>query len=414
MNDKNTIERTRYVDQIIASLWSPIIKVITGMRRVGKSSILESILARLKREDVMREDQIFHMNKELPEFFHIRMGEDLWLVLEPFLVKQTDRCIIAIDEIQEITWWEKVIAGIQAQYGSQADIIITGSNSHLLGGELATLIAGRYITFQIFPLTWNEYRQFSKGDPTRDHFLEYMEFGGLPGIHMFRGQYTLILSYLRSVYESIVLRDIVERFQIRNLDFLRNLYYYTGGNIWHIVSAQSIARYLRNQKITISVDSIIQYLSYGIHTYIFDKVHSIDSNSKKIFEIYNKYYFWDIWLRNSVVGYALSRDISGILENIVYLHLRTYGYSVVIGRAWGDLEVDFIASRWWEKYYFQVTTTLMDTNTRQREYESLECIDDHYPKYVIHFDDIDWWVTQSGINHISLLDFEDRLIRGDL
>jgi uncharacterized protein len=383
-------------------------KVITGMRRVGKSSILQSVLHKLVLWGWYREDQIWNMNKEFPEFFHIRTGDDLWRILEPWIISQWGRYIIAIDEVQEINWWEQVLSGILAQYGDRCDILITGSNSHLLSGELATLIAGRYITFRIYPLTWSEYCIFAGQSQNRESFFDYMEFGGLPGIHAFWKDKQLIISYLRSVYESIVLRDIVERFQIRNFDFLKNLYYYTAGNIGNIVSAQSIARYLRNQRLTTSIDSIIQYLSYGLHTYIFEKVGSVDPNTKKIFEIYNKYYFGDTWLRNAIVWYNPSRDKGSLLENIIYMQLCTYGYTVQIGRI-GDWEIDFIAIKWEKKYYFQVAQSLISPETREREIRSLEGITDHHPKYIIHFDEENWGTTPSGIILLSILDFEEQL-----
>lgn len=411
MYDKNNIkERTYYVDQISASLGTPVIKVITGMRRVGKSSIMQSVLARaVESGDIMR-DHIFSLNKELPEYFHIQTGADLWWLLEPWLLEQdSQRCIIAIDEVQEISGWEKIVSGILAQYGDQCDIILTGSNSHLLSGDLATLIAGRYIMFQIFPLSWHEYLEFSGDIASREIFLEYMEYGGMPGIHEFPRVGALRMSYLRSVYESIVLRDIVERFQIRNLDFLRNLYHYVCGSIGHIVSAQSIAKYLRNQKLTTSVDSIILYLGYGVHTYIFEKVGSVEPNTKKIFEIYHKYYITDMGLRNSIVGYRPSRDRGEILENIVCMTLLKYGYSLKIGRI-GDREVDFIGEKWSKKLYIQVALTLVESITRDREYASLRLIQDAFPRYVVHFDSDIWGITEDGIQHISILDLENLLI----
>ncbi len=231
MNDKNTIQRSYYVDQIVASMGTPMIKVISGMRRVGKSSIMQSVIDHLIEIGKMPSESVFVLNKELPEFWDIRDERSLYDILTPFFALQTGRCIIAIDEVQEISGWERVVSGILAQYGDRCDIIITGSNSHLLSGDLATLIAGRYIVFQIFPLSWEEYRQFTGQPHSRLSFLEFMEYGGLPGIHVFPVGSPLRMSYLRSVYESIVLRDIVERFQIRGFDFLRNLYHYTCGNI---------------------------------------------------------------------------------------------------------------------------------------------------------------------------------------
>jgi len=401
--EKELQERPYYLNRIKKMISLPMVKVITWHRRVWKSSLLIQTLQYLVNEKWYKQDDIFYMNKEYPDFDDIATNKELTPILINFIEKSSSSKVIAIDEIQEIENREKSINGILSKY-EWIQIFITGSNSHLLSGDLATLLAWRYVEIPVYPLTYDEAKNISKNSDLS--FLNYIHFWGLPEIY-FQTDEDVKKMYLQSVYNTVVMKDIHARYMIKNQDFFENLYKYIFKSVWNIFSAKNISDYLKSQKISISVNSVLEYLKYWEQSFIINKVKSQDIKTKKIFSIYNKYYVWDLWIRNCIVWYDFSDDIWGILENYVYLILKKYWYSISIGRI-SNKEIDFIAEKSGEIKYFQVATSIMDDTTREREYSALESIQDNRWKYVVSMDMVNFW-TRNWIKHILVQDLEKEI-----
>lgn len=403
------IPRTKYLGKIEKFLGKPVIKVLSGMRRVGKSSILKSVIQNLVTSEQYVSEDIFYLNKESYEWDHIRTYHDLMKLFLAFEKKvQHKKILVAIDEIQDIEEWERFVRSIFADRQEGIDIIITGSNSTLLSGELATFLTGRYVEFEIFPLDFEEYTLFRNEKATDALFMEYLRYGWLPGIiRMWRDEEN-IYEYLHGIYSTILLKDIVRHFGLRNVAFFEDLYRYLFSNIGSVFSAKSISDYLLSQKIKLSPETILTYLEYGQKAYLIHLTKAEDPATKKYFEIYNKYYVSDIGLRNSLIGWNPARDIGKVLENFVYLELIRAGYSVRIGRLKNGKEVDFVAEKWGIIKYFQVTYKLWEETTIEREYSALESLDDHWEKYVVSMDQMSFGV-RNGIKHIHTTDLNTVL-----
>jgi len=406
---ENIIDRDFYLSNIKKYLKTPLIKVLIWQRRVWKSSILKSIIKYLYEDNSIKEENIFYINKESPYFDHIKNYEDLKLEFEKFKKNIVNwRIFIWIDEVQEIENWEKFINGYLSVYQEKVEIFITWSNSFLLSWELATYLTWRYIEFEIFPLSFKEFCIFKNSESSKNNFLEYLKYGWLPGIFKMEYSDETIFNYLSSVYSTILLKDIVQNHNIKNILFFKELFKFVLANIWSIFSAKSIADYLKSQKIKISIDSVLNFLSYAEEPFLLSKVYSVNPETKKYFEIYNKYYAWDLWLRNSLVWYNHSKDIWKLIENYVYLELRRNWYWIKIWRVKGGKEIDFIAEKNWIIKYFQVTYLLWSEETIAREYSSLELIKDNWEKYVVSFDDIDFWIN-NWIKHVNVMKINEVL-----
>ncbi len=407
--EEKIIERKFYLEKIEWFLGAPLIKVLIWQRRVWKSTILKSVIQRLEKTGEIKKDNFFYINKELLEFDDIRDYNDLKEKFLKFLeIKKEWRFFIWIDEIQEIKDWEKFINWVLAEYWEKAEIFITGSNSFLLSWELATYLTWRYIEFNIFPLSFKEFSIFKKEERSKKLFLEYLKFGWLPAIFKMDYSEEIIFPYLLGVYNTILVKDIISNHQIKNIDFFKNLYKYILSNIWNIVSSKSIKDYLKAQKISVWNDTILNFLYYAQETFLLNKVYSVNPESKKIFEIYNKYYVSDLWIRNSLVGFDFAKDIWKVIENYVYLELKRYWYDVIIWRLKSWKEIDFVAIKNWITKYFQVCYLLGNEKTIEREYSSLKEIRDNWKKYVVSFDDIDFWVSE-WIKHINVMNIDKIL-----
>lgn len=405
--DERIKERKFYEDKLISYIGSPVIKVLTGMRRVGKSYILKSIIQKLIRNWTYKERNILYINKELPIFDTIANYQDLKEYFENWVknVGKNQKILFVVDEVQDIIWREKYINWLLTLYHDQIDIFITGSNSHLLSSDLATYITWRYISFHILPLSFQEFCEFGNFKSWKESFWQYLKYGGLPGIFDIIQDEEHIFTYLRSIYETIIFKDIVSRYQIKNIDFFQKLYKYLGGNVWNIFSARSISNFLKNQNISMKVDTIIEYIHQWLGSFLLYKNESFDPYTKKYFSIFNKYYWWDIWMRNAVVWFDPINNMAWMLENYTYLILQRFGYTIKIWRLKNNTEIDFIAEKNWKKIYIQVCYLLWSPETIQREYQPLETIDDNRPKYVVSLDDFSLWF-RNGIEHISLRDIE--------
>lgn len=398
------IERDFYLENIKKYLNTPLIKVLIGQRRVWKSTILKSLIKYLYENKKINENNFFYINKESPYFDHVKNYEDLKLEFEKFKKNIKNwKIFIWIDEVQDIFWWEKFVNWYLSIYQEEAEIFITWSNSFLLSWELATYLTGRYIEFNIYWLSFEEFCIFKNCQKSKDDFIEYLKYWWLPAIFKMEYSPETIFSYLLSVYNTIVLKDIIQYHNIKNIVFFRDLYKYTLANIWNIISWKSIKDYLKSQKISIWNDTVLNFLRYAEETFLLNKIHSVNPETKKYFEIYNKYYVSDLWLRNALVWFKFWKDIWKLLENYVFLELKRNWYELQIWRLNTNIEIDFIATKSWITKYFQVCYLLWNEETINREYSSLAQINDNREKYVVSFDDINHWVNK-WIKHINIMD----------
>ena len=397
------IERPLYIDRIKPFIGKSLVKVLTGQRRVGKSYLLMQLRDLIA--DQSPDTQIIYINKEQHEYSKITNSEELFLYLKEN-VKGSGKVALFIDEIQDIESFEITLRDLATR--GNYDIYCTGSNANLLSSELATYLSGRYIEIKVFGLSYTEFLVFYNLPDSVATFQTYLKFGGLPYLINLNTEIEIAYEYLTSIYNTILLKDVVTRFKIRNVKFLENLIAFIADNIGSIVSSKKISDYLKSQKLNISPQVVINYLGYLESSFLIFKVKRTGIEGKKIFEIGEKYFFEDIGIRNAIVGYK-STDIHKILENIVYLHLRMAGYSVTVGQE-GNKEIDFIAQRGGEKIYVQVAYMLTNEGTINREYGNLLEISDNYPKYVVTMDELTEISTYKGINRIHVKDFCKKMV----
>jgi len=381
-----------------------IIKVLTGVRRCGKSTILEQLVEELKRNGV-NEENIILINFELEEYFNIKNTEQLSDYINKLVKNNNDRKYLFLDEIQEVKNWERLINSYLAS--DKFDIYITGSNAKLLSGELASYLSGRYVEIKIYPFSFLEflkYKQFKPGknnnnNNIKDLFYEYLRFGAMPSTLEFNDNEKIQL--LRDIYNSIILNDVVKRNEIRDVDLLDRITRFIMANIGQLFSANSIVKYLKKEKVNISTKTIYNYLSYIEYAGLINKVKREDLTSKKILRYIEKFYVVDLGFRQLLFGNN-EKDIGQSLENIVYNELIRKGYDITIGK-FKDKEVDFVCKKPKQTIYIQVSYILASENTIKREFEPLMKIKNNYPKYVISMDEFD--MSREGIRHINMIDF---------
>lgn len=406
---QDIIIRKNYINNLNKYLDSNVIKVLTWMRRVWKSYILKTLIRELYNSQKINKKNFFYINKEDLEYDNIKDYNDLNKEFKKFLENTTNwKIFVWIDEIQEIHDWERFINSILSVYQNNIEIFITWSNSNLLSSELSTLLTWRYIEFEIFPLCLEEYSLFSWEKISKELFMEYLKYGWLPWRFFMNKEDVVIFNYLKWIYSTIVLKDIVKYFWLRNIDFFENLYKYVFSNIWHVFSAKSISDYLKSQRVNISPETVLNYLDYWLKVYLLNLVKAENPITKKYFEIYNKYYVWDLWLRNAISGFNLSRDIWNLLENYAYLEFRRMWYEIKIWRLKDNEEVDFIIEKNGITKYFQISYLLSSEDTINREFWSLEKISDSWEKYVVTMDDVNFWV-RNWIKHINVLNLNSVL-----
>lgn len=392
------IERPLYIDRLKPFIGKSLIKVLIGQRRVGKSYLLMQLRDLIKKQSP--DTQIIYINKEQHEFSKITNSDDLFLYLKEN-VKENGKVALIIDEIQDIESFEITLRDLVTR--GNYDIYCTGSNANLLSGELATFLSGRYIEIKVFGLSYSEFLVFYNLQDSVVTFQNYLKFGGLPYLINLNAEIQIVYEYLTSIYNTILLKDVVARFKVRNVKFLENLVAFLADNMGSIVSSKKISEYLKSQKINISTQVVIDYLGYLETSFLIFKVKRTGIEGKKVFEIGEKYFFEDIGIRNAIVGYKTS-DIHKILENVVYLHLRMAGYSVTVGQE-GNKEIDFIAQKSGEKIYVQVAYMLTNEGTINREYGNLLEIPDNFPKYVVTMDELTEISTHKGIKRMHVKDF---------
>jgi len=395
------IIRDDYLHKVKNYINKPVIKVITGMRRVGKSYLIKQIIEYLKESGVDNK-QILYINKEFFEFDFIENYKDLHNFVKNYFTENEKNLFLFIDEVQEIDKWEKTISSLFAK--EKYDIYISGSNSNLLSSELTTLISGRYVEINVYSLNFNEFLKFRKKDTSSKdkEFQNYLRFGGFPVIHNFDLNEEAIFQYINSLYNTIILKDVISRHNIRNVRLFQDIVKFIFSNLGQIFSSNSINKYLKNQKKSVGVDTIQNYLVFLESSYMIHKVQRYDLRGKKFLELYEKYYLGDIGLKNALLGYK-DNDISGLLENIVFLKLKQDNYNVSIGK-FDDLEIDFIAEKSGEKLYIQVAYLLETEHTREREIRVLKKIKDNYPKYILSMDNLPP-SNNDGIIRKNIIDF---------
>jgi uncharacterized protein len=395
------ISRDEYLEKIGAFINKPVIKIITGIRRSGKSYFLKQIIEKLIINGTC-EKQILLIDKELVDFDHIKDYEDLHKLTDKYFDKRKKNYLF-IDEVQKIQGWENAINSIFKK--ANCDIYLTGSNAYMLSSELATYLSGRYIEFPIFTLSFKEFLKFrgrNKPSAIKNEFKLYRKFGGFPALHNFDLEESTVYPYLTAIYNSILLKDVVAKNDIRNVSLLENLARFSFDNIGSKFSAKSIADYLKSQNIKIGTDTAVNYLKHLNAAYILYKVPRFDIKGGKLLEIYEKYFLGDIAIKSAVLGFR-EAEIGGLLENIVFLELMRRGYRVNIGKL-DNLEIDFIAKKEDELIYIQIAYLLESPETIEREFKPLLEIQDNYPKLVLSMDE-DWGKDYKGVKRLNIIDF---------
>jgi uncharacterized protein len=396
------IKREIYLEKIRPFVNQPLIKVLIGQRRVGKSFLLRQVAAEILSGNA--EANIIYIDKEKYEFDVIQNYHHL---MEYIKSRQKEGMnYLFIDEVQEIKEFEKALRSLLSE--TNFDIYCTGSNAKMLSGEIATILSGRQITFKIYSLSFIEFCQFNRLEMNLQTLNSFLKYGGLPYLMHLPKQDEIIFEYLRNIYSTILFRDVVSRNEIRDVAFLNNLLRFIADNTGSLVSAKKISDYLKSQQSSKTVSVILNYISYLEEAYFLLKVKRKDIQGKKIFEVNEKYYFEDFGLRNSVNGFKIS-DIGKIAENAVYQHLLICGYDIFVGKS-GDKEIDFVAERNGETLYIQVTSYLSDDKVIEREFGNLLAIPDNYPKIVVSLDEFSGSSTYKGIMHQTLIEFLSKYI----
>lgn len=396
--NKTYINRPLYTERVRPFIGKQLIKVLTGQRRVGKSYILLQLMDVIKEQDPSA--HIIHIDKEQLAFSAIRDSETLYEYVCSQLGSSSN--YLFIDEVQEITDFQLCLRSLLNE--NKCDIYCTGSNAKMLSGELATYLGGRYIEFPVHTLSYPEFVTFNRLQVSDESLQLYLTLGGMPYIHNLTLEKDIIYEYLRNVYSTILLKDVVTRESIRNVSFLENLVAYLADNTGSLFSAQNISKYLKSQHINIPTQTILNYLKALCNSFFIHKVQRADVNGLKIFEIGEKYYFEDLGIRNSIRRFDFRNDINKLMENVVYMDLIRYGYSVYIGKN-ENKEIDFIVEKGDEKAYIQVAYMLYDEQTIEREFGGLMEIANHYPKYVVTMDKMPIGGNYKGIKQIYLGDF---------
>lgn len=396
--EENLFYREGYLERIRPFIGKHIIKILTGQRRVGKSYMMKLIIEEIKKNE---NANIIYIDKEQEQFSEINNHKQLYNYVKDNLSTDKNNCVF-IDEVQEIDEFQKCLRSLLNE--QLCDIYCTGSNANILSGELATQLAGRYVAFTIHSLSYTEFLNFNKLEDSNENLERYLTIGGMPYQHHIGTEPAVVFEYLKNVYASILLKDVVSRENIRNVSLLENLVAFLADNTGSLFSAQNISKYLKSQQIKIPTQTVINYLKALTNAYFVHKTQRADINGLKIFEIGEKYYFEDLGIRNSVRSFNFRSDIGKLIENAVYMHLLRSGYEVYTGKD-DNREIDFIGEKNKERIYVQACYLLADEKTIQREFGNLMLIEDNYPKYVVSLDPYSPNTTYKGIRQLHLREF---------
>ncbi len=398
------IKRETYIKQLQQFIDKPLIKILTGIRRSGKSSVL----LLLKEELLLRgisEEQVIHINFESFEYIELQTAQKLYKFIKQH-IKNNKQYYLLLDEIQEVEGWEKAVNSFLVDF--KVDVYLTGSNSHLLSSELATYLAGRYVEIPVYTLSFAEYLQFRNyyspevQQNNKEAFLSYLSLGGFPVIHTANYSEETAYKVVFDIYSSVILRDTVQRYKIRDVELLERVVKYAFDNIGNTFSGKNVADYFKSQQRKVDVNTVYNYLNALEGAFILYRTPRYDVKGKEILKTQEKFYVSDLSVIYALMGYR-NRMISGILENVVFLELRRRGYKVFVGKL-DDKEIDFIAEKQGGKIYVQVAYKLESEQTVEREFSSLLAVKDQYPKYVVTMDEF-WKESIEGVKHVHIADF---------
>lgn len=396
------INRPLYTEKIMVYTDTPFVKVLTGVRRCGKSTILKMIMEKLQNERGISEDQIVSMRFDSMEYEDMTAKQMFEAVKAKF--SENKKTYLFLDEVQEIEGWEKVVNSLASDY--DVDLYVTGSNSRMMSSEISTYLTGRYVSFRIFPLSFEEYltfrKEYTEVKDVHAELADYIRLGGFPATHLRDYSQDEVYTIVRDIYNSTIFSDIVRRNQIRKVDQLERVVKYTFSNVGNTFSAKSISDYLKSEHRKIDNETVYSYLEKLEKAYLLHRCSRYDLQGKEILKTQEKFYLADTALRYSVLGYNPD-SVASSLENVVYLELCRRGYEVNIGKT-ADGEVDFVAQRQGEKLYVQVTQEIRSEKTERREYDRLLEIKDNYPKYVLRTDEFAGG-NYEGIKSMHVADF---------
>jgi len=395
------IYRPMYIDRIMKYVDAPFVKILTGVRRCGKSTILKMIMKELKKRGISEERILSYRfdSMEYEDMTAKEMFAEIKGKLSP-----DEKTYIFLDEVQEVKHWEKTVNSLASDYN--VDIYVTGSNSRMMSSEIATYLTGRYIAFRIYTLSFSEYidfkKVFSPVTDIRSELVEYIKFGGFPATHLQEYTEDEVYTIVKDIYNSTIFSDIVKRNQIRKVDQLERIVRFAFDNVGRTFSAKSISDYLKSENRTIDNETVYSYLEKLESAYILHRCSRYDIQGKELLKTQEKFYLADTALRYSVLGYK-STSVAAMLENVVYLELSRRGYSVNVGKT-VDGEIDFIAEKQGNKIYVQVTKEIKTEETEKREYDRLLEIRDNYPKYLLTTDNFAGG-NYEGIKTMHIADF---------
>lgn len=396
---KQLIIRQNYLDKILKYLGKEMIIVLTGQRRVGKSYLLKQFYQEKIKEP---DSNIIYIDKEKREFDFIRNYQNLNDYIESKFVKDKHNYIL-IDEVQDIAEFELSVRSYRTE--ENVDVLITGSNAKMLSGELSTIIGGRFKEIYIQPLSYEEFLTFHSLDDNDDSLTQYINLGGMPGLNKIGLHEDDVREYQKDIYNTVLLKDVIMKNNIRNVNFLENLVLYLADNTGKIISANNVSKYMKSNGENISASVILNYLNYLSDAYIINKVNRYDVHGKRLFDSNEKYYFEDNGIRNAIAGGTREGDVEKVVENVVYQNLVRLGYEVFVGQLQSS-EIDFVCTKPnGEKIYVQVSYLIVNEETRKREFGNLMRIQDNYPKYVVSMTPLITNNDYEGIKHIHLRNF---------
>ena len=398
------LKRDEYIKKIVPFIDKDVIKVLTGIRRSGKSVMLKLLMEELKNIGI-NEKQFIYINFENLKYRNLKNYERLY----DFILNKVDNkyksYYIFLDEIQEMEEWEKCVNSLRVDEDFNFDIYITGSNAKLLSGELSTYLAGRYIEFVVYPFSFKEFfeiiQEKNQEIKVKEAFQKYVKFGGMPFLHNLDYNFEASMQYLQDLYASIILKDITQRNNIRDTDLLERIINYVVMNIGNTFSATSISKFFKSENRKVATETILNYIKACEEAFLVYRVARNDLLGKKILNVNEKYYIADHGIREAIMENN-QKNINQVLENIVYFEMLRRGYNVKIGKV-DNLEVDFVCKKNDETIYIQVSYLLASEDTKEREFSVLENIKDNYPKYVLSMDEFD--MSRNGIKHVNLIEF---------
>ena len=398
------LKRDEYIKKIVPFIDKDVIKVLTGIRRSGKSVMLKLLMEELKKRKI-NENQFIYINFENLKYRNLKNYEKLYDFILNKVNKKYKSYYIFLDEIQEVEEWERCVNSLRVDENFNFDIYITGSNAKLLSGELSTYLAGRYIEFIVYPFSFKEFfeiiKEKKRNIKIKAAFQNYVKFGGMPFLHNLDYNYEASMQYLQDLYASIILKDITQRNNIRDTDLLERIINYIVMNIGNTFSATSISKFFKSENRKVATETILNYIKACEEAFLVYRVARNDLLGKKILNGNEKYYIADHGIREATMENN-QKDINQVLENIVYFEMLRRGYNVKIGKV-DNLEVDFVCKKNDETIYIQVSYLLASEDTKEREFSVLENIKDNYPKYVLSMDEFD--MSRNGIKHVNLIEF---------